>query len=377
MVAETTMRRGRCNNVGMCENAVFQRPITVPEGEPFVCPQCLGELTDVRDRKTARKPSQVVVPLVALCLAVAVAGYAAWRQYGAPHAAAPPLSQASLAPAVPIGAGPAPASPATAGDPAPAVPAGTQTKMMASSGSSGSPAAPASAAPASPALDTPAGPAVASSAAAPASPSTGAPPASVHAETAPASGSVAAAPGPVTPQSPPQPPAAAAPVGGPMPGTATALAAPPAAEPAATPSGAAAQAEAGPAPAGAVQAAPQAVRDFLGEAKPVPVAFHFKPNSALLNSHGDRDVAHLVAYLAAHHASGAQLYLAGFTDNLGSSAGNLEFARRRVATVVAALAAAGVKPAHVASFGAEMPVADNATARGREENRRVEVYLGQ
>ena len=374
MVAETTIRRGRCNNVGMCENAVFQRPITVPEGEPFVCPQCLGELTDVRDRQTARKPSQVVVPLVALCLAVAVAGYAAWRQYGAPHAAVPAVSQASLAPAAPVGTGPAPAAPATAGD---AAPAGTRTNMMAASGPSGSPAALALAAPASPALDTPAGPAVTSSAAAPASPSAGAPPASVHAETAPASGSVAAAPGPVNPQSPPQPPAAAAPVGGPLPGTATALAAPPATEPAGTSSGTAAQAEAVPAPAGAVQAAPQAVRDFLGEAKPVPVTFHFKPNSALLNSHGDRDVAHLVAYLAAHHASGAQLYLAGFTDNLGSSAGNVEFARRRVATVVAALAAAGVKPAHVASFGAEMPVADNATARGREENRRVDVYLGQ
>ena len=154
------------------------------------------------------------------------------------------------------------------------------------------------------------------------------------------------------------PPAAVTPSVGPQPATSDAGAAP-----------SAAQAAAGP-------VAPRAVREFLGDAKPVPVTFHFRPNSVLLSTHGDRDVAHLVAYLADHHAGGAQLYLAGFTDNLGSADRNVEFARRRVATVVAALAAAGVKPAHVASFGADMPVADNATPRGREENRRVEVYLG-
>ncbi len=374
MVADTTTRRGRCNNVGMCENAVFQRPITVPDGEPFVCPQCLGELTDVRVRETARKPSRVVVPLVALSLSLAVAGYAAWREYGAPHAA-PVLAETSMAPAAPVGAGPAPAAPANAGEP---MPAGTQGKMMAFAGPAGPPPAPASAAPVSPALDTAAGPALASSAAPPVLPTTGAPPASGHAATGPTSGNAPAAPGPMATQLPPQPPAATAPATVPPSGTATALAAPPiATAPAATPSRPAAEAEAVPSSVGAVQAAPQAVRDFLGGAKPVPVTFHFKPNSALLNSHGDRDVAHLVAYLAAHHASGAQLYLAGFTDNLGSPEGNVEFAKRRVATVVAALSAAGVKPAHVASFGAEMPVADNATPRGREENRRVDVYLGQ
>jgi flagellar motor protein MotB len=32
-------------------------------------------------------------------------------------------------------------------------------------------------------------------------------------------------------------------------------------------------------------------------------------------------------------------------------------------------------PAHVASFGSAMPVADNLTLAGRDQNRRVEVYL--
>ncbi len=367
MEVGTTVRRGRCNNVGMCENAVFQRPITVPDGEPFVCPQCLGELTDVRERQTAHKPSRVVVPLAVLSVAVAVAGYAAWREYGAPHAAAPALSAASVAPAASGGAGPAPAGTQSAALPPSAAPAG-------------SPSAPAQVVPVPLASNPPVEPA--QSAATPATP-TVAPPAGAQAEAMPIPGQAAdsaGAPGQVAQQAPPaalQSSATPAPVSQAPPAPATALAAPPAQAPNAE---APAATDAATPPSASVPGAAvptQAVRSFLGDAKPVPVTFHFRPNSVLLNSHGDHDVAHLVAYLAAHHASGAEVYLAGFTDNLGSPEGNLAFSKRRVATVVAALAAAGVKPAHVASFGADMPVADNATPRGREENRRVEVYLGQ
>jgi len=49
--------------------------------------------------------------------------------------------------------------------------------------------------------------------------------------------------------------------------------------------------------------------------------------------------------------------------------------QKRVEAVVAALSRAGVSPGKAMGFGADVPVADNATADGREKNRRVEAYL--
>jgi phosphate transport system substrate-binding protein len=60
---------------------------------------------------------------------------------------------------------------------------------------------------------------------------------------------------------------------------------------------------------------------------------------------------------------------------MGSPAVNMAVSTRRTEAVAAALQAAGVTPAQAASFGAELPVADNATQAGRERNRRVEAYL--
>ncbi len=105
------------------------------------------------------------------------------------------------------------------------------------------------------------------------------------------------------------------------------------------------------------------------------VDFRFQASSTALDSHGVRDVALLVAYLKSQQIEPGRIILAGFADTNGSPAANQAVSQRRVEAVVAALGKAGIAPGKIATFGAELPVADNATLEGRERNRRVEVYL--
>jgi outer membrane protein OmpA-like peptidoglycan-associated protein len=74
---------------------------------------------------------------------------------------------------------------------------------------------------------------------------------------------------------------------------------------------------------------------------------------------------------------GVSLHLNGFTDNIGSAAYNLDLSRRRAAAVREYLLSQGVPAANVtaAGFGQAKPVASNATAEGRQQNRRVEMLI--
>ena len=67
----------------------------------------------------------------------------------------------------------------------------------------------------------------------------------------------------------------------------------------------------------------------------------------------------------------------GYTDSVGSSASNHDLAERRAGTVRDALTQLGVPGSRLSTraLGEENPVADNATAAGRQLNRRVEVVF--
>jgi len=67
----------------------------------------------------------------------------------------------------------------------------------------------------------------------------------------------------------------------------------------------------------------------------------------------------------------------GHTDSDGSDATNLTLSQRRVDVIDAYLVAQGVDPARLttAAFGETQPIADNATAEGRSQNRRVEFTI--
>ena len=67
----------------------------------------------------------------------------------------------------------------------------------------------------------------------------------------------------------------------------------------------------------------------------------------------------------------------GFTDSTGSQATNQELSERRAMSVRQALVVRGVDPKRIVARGhaSRYPVADNATADGRQQNRRVEAVL--
>ena len=67
----------------------------------------------------------------------------------------------------------------------------------------------------------------------------------------------------------------------------------------------------------------------------------------------------------------------GHTDSTGSMATNMVLSQRRADTVADTLAAAGIPRSRVMAvgYGPDSPVATNATAAGRQQNRRVEVVI--
>ena len=71
------------------------------------------------------------------------------------------------------------------------------------------------------------------------------------------------------------------------------------------------------------------------------------------------------------------LKMGGHTDNVGNDASNLALSQSRVDAVKAYLVSKGVSDNRITAtgFGETMPIADNKTAKGKEQNRRVELEL--
>ena len=67
----------------------------------------------------------------------------------------------------------------------------------------------------------------------------------------------------------------------------------------------------------------------------------------------------------------------GYTDSTGSASYNQTLSVNRAQSVATYLSQHGVQPDRLQAegFGASNPIADNNTAAGREQNRRVEIYL--
>ena len=83
----------------------------------------------------------------------------------------------------------------------------------------------------------------------------------------------------------------------------------------------------------------------------------------------------LVTYLRANGT--VRVRIDGHTDAQGDGAANRALSRNRALAVRDQLAAAGIAPSRIitVAHGAVRPVASNATAAGRLQNRRVEITL--
>jgi outer membrane protein OmpA-like peptidoglycan-associated protein len=86
-----------------------------------------------------------------------------------------------------------------------------------------------------------------------------------------------------------------------------------------------------------------------------------------------------VAEALSSQDSESKIVVDGYTDSQGTAAYNQELSQRRAQGVRDYLVTRGIAPDRISAqgYGLTNPVADNATAEGRANNRRVEIVVSQ
>jgi outer membrane protein OmpA-like peptidoglycan-associated protein len=102
---------------------------------------------------------------------------------------------------------------------------------------------------------------------------------------------------------------------------------------------------------------------------------NFAFNSSALTAEGERALDAAVKTLKDNPST--TVTANGYTDSVGSDAYNMKLSARRAETVKAFLVKNGIAASRVKTkaFGKADPVASNATAEGRAQNRRVELVV--
>src|SRR5215831_2861734 len=97
----------------------------------------------------------------------------------------------------------------------------------------------------------------------------------------------------------------------------------------------------------------------------------FDTGKATLQPQSNAQLTSIAAILKAH--PNAHVKIAGYTDDVGSPAGNMKLSQERANNVRNELIGMGVDPQNVTSegYGEAHPVGDNATDTGRAMNRRI------
>jgi OmpA-OmpF porin, OOP family len=102
---------------------------------------------------------------------------------------------------------------------------------------------------------------------------------------------------------------------------------------------------------------------------------HFSFNQATLTPEGQAKVRGAAQMLKRYPDRGIEVN--GYTDSTENDARNRRLSERRAEAVKEILVESGVSASRIttAGYGAANPVASNATAEGRAQNRRVEIVL--
>lgn len=107
----------------------------------------------------------------------------------------------------------------------------------------------------------------------------------------------------------------------------------------------------------------------------VNLHINFANNSADIAAVSENELDHYADFLTKYPNYSAKIV--GYTDSRGSAKYNQKLSQKRAEAVVKALVQRGVKPSQLKSsgMGEAKPIADNATADGRAQNRRIEAEL--
>lgn len=119
--------------------------------------------------------------------------------------------------------------------------------------------------------------------------------------------------------------------------------------------------------------------ESINEGQAIKVTFDsgilFATNSSTLSSKSREALSNFAA--SAQKNPYTNIQIVGHTDNTGSDRVNDPLSEKRAQSVLNFLASKGVSTSRMVAVGrgSHDPVASNATASGRQENRRVEVYI--
>ena len=119
--------------------------------------------------------------------------------------------------------------------------------------------------------------------------------------------------------------------------------------------------------------------ESVNEGEAIKVTFEsgilFATNSSTLNAPSRTSLDKFATSLQNNPDTEVRIY--GHTDSSGSDAINNPLSQRRAESVYNYLLSKGVSGSRIESqgFGSSQPVADNNTAAGKSQNRRVEVFI--
>jgi outer membrane protein OmpA-like peptidoglycan-associated protein len=111
------------------------------------------------------------------------------------------------------------------------------------------------------------------------------------------------------------------------------------------------------------------------EASRFAAVVYFATGSSTLTEDGQRELRWFVEKMQPYPK--AEILAQGFADSTGSEAKNNELSTQRAEAVKTYLASQGIAASRIAAqgFGVDSPAATNVTAKGRRDNRRVEVTV--
>jgi outer membrane protein OmpA-like peptidoglycan-associated protein len=106
-----------------------------------------------------------------------------------------------------------------------------------------------------------------------------------------------------------------------------------------------------------------------------PYWIHFDTGSRTLTVASAEELRKIAEILRTHPRARAEVI--GYADGKGNQADNLKLSQERATAVMNEIATRGIARSRMTAqgFGVTDPVADNATAEGRQRNRRVEIRI--
>lgn len=119
--------------------------------------------------------------------------------------------------------------------------------------------------------------------------------------------------------------------------------------------------------------------ESINEGQAIKVTFEsgilFATNSSTLNTSSQNALSSFAQSLINNPDTDVEIY--GHTDSSGNDNINVPLSERRAQAVYSFLVSKGVSGKRMTSqgLGSSMPVADNSTAAGKAQNRRVEIYI--